>query len=143
ADGHATRSRYLQYMEAAPADPLQSTSEARAPGTPPSAAPATSPRSQQSPSTQQVPSPSTQAASQSTNAESATPPARAADAAATSEPTRGVVSEDQVKLGLRRVKDPDLQLNIVDLGLVYGVRVDGAVVSVDMTLTSPGCPSGP
>ncbi|HWG34779.1 MAG TPA: metal-sulfur cluster assembly factor [Gemmatimonadaceae bacterium] len=53
------------------------------------------------------------------------------------------MSEDQVKLGLRRVKDPDLQLNIVDLGLVYGVRVDGAVVSVDMTLTSPGCPSGP
>lgn len=55
----------------------------------------------------------------------------------------GAVSEDQVKLGLRRVKDPDLQLNIMDLGLVYGVRVDGAAVSVDMTLTSPGCPSGP
>jgi metal-sulfur cluster biosynthetic enzyme len=53
------------------------------------------------------------------------------------------VSEDQVKLGLRRVKDPDLQLNIMDLGLVYGVRVDGAAVAVDMTLTSPGCPSGP
>ena len=44
---------------------------------------------------------------------------------------------------LRRVKDPDLQLNIVDLGLVYGVRVDGSTVSVDMTLTSPGCPAGP
>lgn len=55
----------------------------------------------------------------------------------------GAVSENQVKLGLRRVKDPDLQLNILDLGLVYGIRVDGAVVSVDMTLTSPGCPSGP
>jgi metal-sulfur cluster biosynthetic enzyme len=41
------------------------------------------------------------------------------------------------------VKDPDLQLNILDLGLVYGIRVDGPVVSVDMTLTSPGCPSGP
>lgn len=54
-----------------------------------------------------------------------------------------MVSEDQVKLALRRVKDPDLQLNIVDLGLVYGVRVDGDVVSVDMTLTSPACPSGP
>ncbi|HEY8311715.1 MAG TPA: metal-sulfur cluster assembly factor [Gemmatimonadaceae bacterium] len=53
------------------------------------------------------------------------------------------MSEDQVKLGLRRVKDPDLQLNIMDLGLVYGVRVDGAAVAVDMTLTSPGCPSGP
>lgn len=48
-----------------------------------------------------------------------------------------------MKLALRRVKDPDLQLNIMDLGLVYGVRVDGAVVSVDMTLTSPACPSGP
>lgn len=48
-----------------------------------------------------------------------------------------------MKLALRRVKDPDLQLNIVDLGLVYGVRVDGDVVNVDMTLTSPACPSGP
>lgn len=55
----------------------------------------------------------------------------------------GVVSEDQVKLMLRRVKDPDLQLNIMDLGLVYGIRVDDDVVSVDMTLTSPACPSGP
>lgn len=55
----------------------------------------------------------------------------------------GVVSEDQVKLALRRVKDPDLQLNVVDLGLIYGTRVDGTTVSVDMTLTSPGCPSGP
>lgn len=53
------------------------------------------------------------------------------------------MSDDQVKLALRRVKDPDLQLNIVDLGLVYGIRVDGDVVSVDMTLTSPACPSGP
>jgi metal-sulfur cluster biosynthetic enzyme len=53
------------------------------------------------------------------------------------------VSEDQVRLMLRRVKDPDLQINVVDLGLVYGVRVDGAVVTVDLTLTSPGCPSGP
>jgi len=63
----------------------------------------------------------------------------AADASATS----GVVSEDQVKLALRRVKDPDLQLNIIDLGLVYGIAVDGSTVKVDMTLTSPACPSGP
>jgi metal-sulfur cluster biosynthetic enzyme len=55
----------------------------------------------------------------------------------------GVVSQDQVKLALRRVKDPDLQLNIVDLGLVYDIRIDSATVNVDMTLTSPGCPSGP
>ena len=54
-----------------------------------------------------------------------------------------VVSEDQVKLALRRVKDPDLNLNILDLGLVYGIEVNGANVKVDMTLTSPGCPTGP
>jgi metal-sulfur cluster biosynthetic enzyme len=52
------------------------------------------------------------------------------------------LSEDQVKLALRRVKDPELNLNILDLGLVYGIRVEGSVVAVDMTLTSPGCPSG-
>jgi metal-sulfur cluster biosynthetic enzyme len=63
----------------------------------------------------------------------------AAEASATS----GVVSEDQVKLALRRVKDPDLQLNIIDLGLVYGIAVDGSTVKIDMTLTSPACPSGP
>jgi len=63
----------------------------------------------------------------------------AAEASATSD----VVSEDQVKLALRRVKDPDLQLNIIDLGLVYGIAVDGSTVKVDMTLTSPACPSGP
>ena len=57
--------------------------------------------------------------------------------------TTGVVSEDQVKLALRRVKDPDLQLNIMDLGLVYGIIVDGTTVKIDMTLTSPACPSGP
>ncbi|MDO8501935.1 MAG: metal-sulfur cluster assembly factor [Gemmatimonadaceae bacterium] len=56
--------------------------------------------------------------------------------------TPGVVSEDQVKLALRRVKDPDLNLNILDLGLVYDISVTGTKVKVDMTLTSPGCPSG-
>ena len=60
-----------------------------------------------------------------------------ADAAAES------LTEDQVKLALRLVKDPELNLNILDLGLVYAIRVDGNAVSVDMTLTSPGCPSGP
>jgi metal-sulfur cluster biosynthetic enzyme len=46
----------------------------------------------------------------------------------------GGVSVDQVKLALRRVKDPDLHLNIIDLGLVYDIAVDGAKVKVDMTL---------
>ena len=54
-----------------------------------------------------------------------------------------VVSDDQVKLALRRVKDPELSLNIIDLGLVYAIAVEGATVKIDMSLTSPGCPSGP
>jgi metal-sulfur cluster biosynthetic enzyme len=53
------------------------------------------------------------------------------------------VSLEQAKLALRKVKDPDLNLNIVDLGLVYDVRVADSNVEVDMSLTSPGCPSGP
>ena len=54
-----------------------------------------------------------------------------------------VLSEDQVRLALRRVKDPEIGLNIVDLGLIYEVSLDGADVNVDMSLTSPGCPAGP
>ena len=50
---------------------------------------------------------------------------------------------EQVKLALRKAKDPDLNLNIVDLGLVYDVRLIDKDVEVDMSLTSPGCPSGP
>jgi metal-sulfur cluster biosynthetic enzyme len=57
--------------------------------------------------------------------------------------TEEALSEDQVKLALRRVKDPELNLNILDLGLVYAIRVEGTTVSIDMSLTSPGCPSGP
>jgi metal-sulfur cluster biosynthetic enzyme len=52
-------------------------------------------------------------------------------------------SVDQVKMALRKVKDPELNLNIIDLGLVYEISVDGSDVQIDMTLTSPGCPAGP
>ncbi|MGA0919964.1 MAG: metal-sulfur cluster assembly factor [Gemmatimonadaceae bacterium] len=57
--------------------------------------------------------------------------------------TDGPISEDQVRLALRRVKDPELNLNILDLGLIYEIKLAGADVTVDMSLTSPGCPSGP
>ena len=68
------------------------------------------------------------------------PASASGETAAESEPPPTV---DQVKLALRRVKDPDLNLNIVDLGLVYEVAVDDRSVKVDMSLTSPACPSGP
>ncbi|MBA3918489.1 MAG: aromatic ring hydroxylase [Gemmatimonas sp.] len=61
----------------------------------------------------------------------------------TAESSTGAVSADQARIALRRVKDPELNLNIVDLGLIYEVTVDGSTVRVDMSLTSPGCPSGP
>ena len=55
-----------------------------------------------------------------------------------------MISGEDVRTVLRRVKDPELNLNIVDLGLVYEIEVtDEKDVHVEMTLTSPGCPSGP
>jgi len=50
---------------------------------------------------------------------------------------------DQVRLALRKVKDPELNLNIIDLGLVYDVVLEGGKAEIDMSLTSPGCPAGP
>ena len=54
------------------------------------------------------------------------------------------ITPDTVRHALRKVKDPELNLNIIDLGLVYTITVDEAnKVVVDMSLTSPGCPAGP
>lgn len=77
--------------------------------------------------------------------------AAAPDTAAAAEPApeasaaapTGTITEDQVRLALRRVKDPELNLNILDLGLIYTIAVTGSDIAIEMSLTSPGCPSGP
>lgn len=50
------------------------------------------------------------------------------------------LNEDIVRETLRGVEDPELGCNIIDLGLVYGIQIDGATVTVQMTLTTHGCP---
>ncbi|MGH7392318.1 MAG: metal-sulfur cluster assembly factor [Candidatus Rokuibacteriota bacterium] len=49
-------------------------------------------------------------------------------------------TETQVTDALRTVFDPELGMSVVDLGLVYGMRIAGGEVAVTMTLTAPGCP---
>lgn len=57
------------------------------------------------------------------------------------------IVEDQVREALKEVIDPELFVNIVDLGLVYTVQIEEADeksnVTVEMTMTSPACPAGP
>ena len=54
-----------------------------------------------------------------------------------------IITEDALRQALRQVIDPELGLNIIELGLVYQIEIDEGDVEVQMTLTSPGCPAGP
>lgn len=51
-----------------------------------------------------------------------------------------MLDEAKVYQTLRQVMDPELGCDIVDLGLIYDVRIEGAEVNVRMTLTTKGCP---
>ena len=57
--------------------------------------------------------------------------------------TTATLNEELLRNALRQVKDPELDMNIVELGLVYDVELEDGAVRVKMTLTSPGCPAGP
>lgn len=55
--------------------------------------------------------------------------------------TGPTISEEMVYTALKGVIDPELGINIVDLGLIYSIDIDSAAhVSITMTLTTPGCP---
>jgi metal-sulfur cluster biosynthetic enzyme len=55
----------------------------------------------------------------------------------------GMATADQVEEALTNVIDPELGLDFVELGLIYGIEVEDGHVHVSYSLTSPGCPIGP
>ena len=54
-----------------------------------------------------------------------------------------MATAEEAREALKQIIDPEIGINIVDLGLVYDLTVDDGKVEVRMTLTSPGCPVGP
>ena len=52
----------------------------------------------------------------------------------------GEPSVDDLEEAMRDVVDPELGINVVDLGLVYGIQAENGVATIDMTLTSAACP---
>jgi len=54
-----------------------------------------------------------------------------------------MIDQETLVSALRTVKDPELNVNVVDLGLVYSIQTKDDQVEVEMTLTSPACPAGP
>lgn len=73
----------------------------------------------------------------------ATPVAASSASEAAAAGVIGDITDEAVIEALREVIDPELMINIVDLGLVYSVQQTEGKVGIEMTLTSPACPAGP
>jgi len=54
-----------------------------------------------------------------------------------------MTEQETIVNALKTVMDPELNVNIVDLGLIYTIQAREAEVDVEMTLTTPACPAGP
>jgi metal-sulfur cluster biosynthetic enzyme len=67
----------------------------------------------------------------------------ATTATATADPADGPLTRERVLESLKSVFDPELGINIVDLGLVYEVEISDGTVHIEYTLTTMGCPIGP
>ncbi|MCY4402036.1 MAG: metal-sulfur cluster assembly factor [Candidatus Poribacteria bacterium] len=53
-----------------------------------------------------------------------------------------MVTEESVLESIKQIIDPEIGINIVDMGLIYEVDIEETTVDITMTLTSPGCPAG-
>jgi metal-sulfur cluster biosynthetic enzyme len=53
------------------------------------------------------------------------------------------IDTEEVYAALRECYDPEIPVNIVDLGLIYTLKIEGSAVDITMTLTAIGCPVGP
>jgi len=53
------------------------------------------------------------------------------------------IDTEEVYAALRECYDPEIPVNIVDLGLIYALKIEGSTVDITMTLTAIGCPVGP
>lgn len=58
-------------------------------------------------------------------------------------PADGSINDEQVWYALRQCYDPEIPVNVVELGLIYDVKIDSNTVYITMTLTAPGCGMGP
>ena len=54
-----------------------------------------------------------------------------------------MIDQESLLNALRTVKDPELNVNVIDLGLIYSIQTHDDQVDVEMTLTTPACPAGP
>ena len=54
-----------------------------------------------------------------------------------------MIDKEDIYLALSDVYDPEIRINIVDLGLIYDIQIEKDTVDIEMTLTAPNCPASP